>query len=649
MVKNRLNLTYVMKKGFVMLELLQINYLVKIRIRLIAFVYLIFFGSLVSTGSVVNADQDNIKAHGFNFFGELKYPRDFQHLDYVNPNAPKGGEISIWGFGTFDSMNPYSRKGRAASLSSAPFESLLVETGDEIGSSYGLLAESIEYPADQKWVIFQLRKEAKFSDGTPVTADDVAFTYNLFLEQGLPSYRAVLAEIVQGVEVIGPYTIKYTFSEQASKRDAIPIVGGLPVKSQAWFERSQARLDESRMEPAIGSGPYILDGFEINRWVKYRRNPEYWGASLPINRGRANFDEIRVEYFADTNAAFEAFKSGAYTMRVENSSKSWATAYDFPALNDGHVVKKLMPDGGIANGQSFVMNLRREKFSDIRVRKALSYLFNFEWSRESLFYGQYARINSFWENSDLAATGLPSSEEMKLLSPLESDLPSGVLTQDAVMAPVSGTKPMDRANLRKANALLDDAGWLVGADGLRRNANGDTLEIEIIEDSAAFDRIVLPFVENMKAAGIDAEYDRIDPAQYTDRTRNYDFDIITDQFPMSYEPSSGLKQYFGSDTADDSVFNSMGLKSSAVDALIEHVVAAENKSDLKVAVKALDRTLRAYNFWIPQWYNDQHRVAYWDMYEHPEEIAPYDLGYLDYWWYNEGKAKALKDAGFLRQ
>ena len=632
-----------------MLELLQINILVKIRTRLIAFVHLIFFVSLVSTGSVVNADQDNIKAHGFNFFGELKYPHDFQHLDYVNPNAPKGGEISIWGFGTFDSMNPYSRKGRAASLSSAPFESLLVETGDEIGSSYGLLAESIEYPADQKWVIFQLRKEAKFSDGTPVTADDVAFTYNLFLEQGLPSYRAVLAEIVQGVEVIDPYTIKYTFSDQASKRDAIPIVGGLPVKSQAWFERSQARLDESRMEPAIGSGPYILDSFEINRWVKYRRNPEYWGASLPINRGRSNFDEIRVEYFADTNAAFEAFKSGAYTMRVENSSKSWATAYDFPALNDGHVVKKLMPDGGIANGQSFVMNLRREKFSDIRVRKALSYLFNFEWSRESLFYGQYARINSFWENSDLAATGLPSSEEMKLLSPLESDLPSGVLTQDAVMAPVSGTKPMDRANLRKANALLDDAGWLVGADGFRRNANGDTLKIEIIEDSAAFDRIVLPFVENMKAAGIDAEYDRIDPAQYTDRTRNYDFDIITDQFPMSYEPSSGLKQYFGSDTADDSVFNSMGLKSSAVDALIEHVVAAENKSDLKVAVKALDRTLRAYNFWIPQWYNDQHRVAYWDMYEHPEEIAPYDLGYLDYWWYNESKANALKDAGFLRQ
>ena len=630
------------------MESLQNKFMVKDVKRVVAFFYLVFSISFIASGASLKAEQNTVKTHGFNFFGELKYPPDFKHLDYVNPNAPKGGEISIWGFGTFDSMNPYSRKGRAASLSSAPFESLLVETGDEIGSSYGLLAESIEYPADQKWVIFRLRKEAKFSDSTPLTADDVAFTYKLFLEQGLPSYRAVLADIVQDVEVLGPHAIKYIFTEKASKRDAIPIVGGLPVKSQSWFEKNQARLDESRMEPAIGSGPYVMDGFDINRWVKYRRNPNYWGASLPINKGRSNFDEIRIEYFADTNAAFEAFKSGAYTMRVENSSKSWATAYDFPALTDGHVVKKLMPDGGIANGQSFVMNLRREKFSDIRVRQALSYLFNFEWSRESLFYGQYARINSFWENSDLAATGMPSAEEMVLLSPLEGDLPAGVLTNVAVMAPVSGAKPMDRANLRKANALLDEAGWPVGDDGFRRNANGNTLKIEIIEDSAAFDRIVLPFVENMKAAGIEAEYDRIDPAQYTDRTRNYDFDIITDQFPMSYEPSSGLKQYFGSETADDSVFNSMGLKSPAVDALIEQVIAAENKSDLKVAVNALDRTLRAYKFWIPQWYNDQHRVAYWDMYEHPDEIAPYDLGYLDYWWYNEDKASALKDAGFLR-
>jgi microcin C transport system substrate-binding protein len=369
---------------------------------------------------------------------------------------------------------------------------------------------------------------------------------------------------------------------------------------------------------------------------------------LAITKGQNNFDTIRIEYFADSNAAFEAFKSGEYTFRVENSSKQWATAYDFPALAEGHVIKKTLPDGGMATSQSFAMNLRREKFNDIRVREALGYLFNFEWSNESLFYGQYARINSFWENSELAAVGKPSVEELALLEPLADQLPDGVLTDDAIMAPISGNRPTDRANLRKASALLDAAGWVVGDDGLRRNADGQTLAIEIIEDSPTFDRVILPFVENLRAAGIDATYNRIDPAQYTDRTRNYDFDMITDQFPMSLEPSSGLKQYFGSATADESVFNSMGLKSPAVDALIENILAVQSKSELQTAVRALDRTLRAYRFWIPQWYNATHRVAYWDMYEHPEQIAPYDLGYLGYWWYNADKAQKLKDQGILR-
>ena len=294
------------------------------------------------------------------------------------------------------------------------------------------------------------------------------------------SFRAVLGEFVQTVEVLDSKTVQYTFLPDSPLRDRIPTVGGLPVMSQAWFKRTGARLDESRMEPAIGSGPYLLDRYEINRNVIYTRNPNYWGKDLPINRGRSNFDQIRVEYFADGNAAFEAFKAGAYTVRIENSSKTWATGYDFSALDDGHMIKKTLPDGGMATGQSFAMNLRKDKFSDPQVRAALSLLFNFEWSNESLFYGQYARINSFWENSDLAAVGLPSEEELKLLSPLKSDLPSDVLTENALMAPVSGTRPMDRANLRKANAMLDSAGWIVGDDGLRRNADGDTLKIEVI-------------------------------------------------------------------------------------------------------------------------------------------------------------------------
>ena len=596
----------------------------------------------------LRADEVITKTHGFNFFGELKYPADYKHLDYVNPDAPKGGEISIWTMGTFDSFNPYTRKGRAGALASAPFESLLEGTSDEVGTSYGLLAETLEYPEDQSWVIFNMRPEARFSDGSPVTAEDVAFTYELFLKEGLASYRAILGQIVTGVEILGPHRIKYSFADDASRRDAIPIVGGLPVKSKAWFEKTGAKLDESRMEPAIGSGPYVLDSYDINKRITYKRNPDYWGKDLPFNKGRGNFDTIRIEYFADSNAAFEGFKSGAYTFRQENSSKSWATAYDFPALDEGHVIKTLLPDGGMATGQSYVMNLRRDKFDDIRVRQAVGLLFNFEWSNESLFYGQYARINSFWENSELAAEGMPSDAELALLEPIADLLPAGVIDGEAVMAPVSGGRTLDRKNLRKASALLDEAGWTVGDDGLRRNAAGETLTIEIIEDSPTFDRVHLPFIDNLKAAGIDAIYSRIDPAQMTDRSRNYDFDMMVDQFPMSLEPSSGLKQYFGSETADQSVFNSMGLKSEAVDALIENVVNAQNKADLATSVKALDRTLRAYYFWVPQWFNNTYRVAYWNMYEHPETLPPFALGNLDFWWYNAEKAADLKAKGVLR-
>ena len=596
----------------------------------------------------LRADEAITKTHGFNFFGELKYPADYKYLDYVNPDAPKGGEISIWTMGTFDSFNPYTRKGRAGALASAPFESLLEGTSDEVGTSYGLLAETLEYPEDQSWVIFNMRPEARISDGTPVTAEDVAFTYELFLNEGLASYRAILGQIVTGVEILGPHRIKYSFADDASRRDAIPIVGGLPVKSKAWFETTSAKLDESRMEPAIGSGPYVLDSYDINKRITYKRNPDYWGKDLPFNKGRGNFDTIRVEYFADSNAAFEGFKSGAYTFRQENSSKSWATAYDFPSLNEGHVIKTLLPDGGMATGQSYVMNLRRDKFNDIRVRQAVGLLFNFEWSNESLFYGQYARINSFWENSELAAEGMPSDAELALLEPIADLLPAGVIDGEAVMAPVSGKRTLDRKNLRKASALLDEAGWNVGDDGLRRNAAGETLTIEIIEDSPTFDRVHLPFIDNLKAAGLDAIYSRIDPAQMTDRSRNYDFDMMVDQFPMSLEPSSGLKQYFGSETADQSVFNSMGLKSEAVDTLIEHVMQAQNKAELATSVKALDRTLRAYYFWVPQWFNDAYRVAYWNMYEHPETLPPFALGNLDFWWYNAEKAADLKVKGVLR-
>ncbi|WP_116133654.1 extracellular solute-binding protein [Tropicimonas sp. IMCC34043] len=599
------------------------------------------------------APEGWISAHGISTFpGEMKYPADFAHLDYVNPDAPKGGEISVWAFGGYDSMNPYSVKGRGERLSSIPYESLLTSTADEIGSDYGLLAERIEYPEDRTEVIFTLRPEAKFSDGSPVTAEDVLFSYEIFRDKGLPSFRAVLREQVASAEVLDDRRIRYVFASEEPKRDLIQTVGGLPVFSKAQYQAEGLDLEDTSMTPFLGSGPYVPAVLDVGKRAVYQRNPDYWGKDLPINVGRNNFDALRVEYFGDYNVALEGFKGGTYTFRDEASSKSWATSYDFPAVQEGYVKKVELPDGTLATGQAFVMNLRREQFQDPRVREAIGLLFNFQWSNEQLFYGIYERVNSFWENSDLAATGLPSEAELALLEPLKDKLPAGVLDEPAVMAPVSGARQLDRGNLRKASDLLDQAGWVVdqegtGSDGLRRK-DGKTLRVEFLNDSQTFDRVINPYVENLRRAGIDAVHSRVDQAEATNRERNFDFDIITDQFPMGYIPGAGLKQYFGSETADTSVFNSMGLKSEAVDSLIDTIIAAETQEEMQVGVRALDRVLRAYRFWVPQWYKNVHTVAYYDMYEYPDPLPPYALGNLDFWWYNAEKAEKLKAAGVLK-
>ncbi len=396
----------------------------------------------------------------------------------------------------------------------------------------------------------------------------------------------------------------------------------------------------------------MFDRMETGRTLVYRRNPDYWGADLPINRGRNNFDTIRIEYFADGAAAFEAFKSGVYTFRNENSAKQWATGYDFPALTKGHAVKAELPNGNKASGQAFLFNLRREKFQDPRVREAIGMMFNFEWSNQTLFYGQYARINSVWENSWLAAKGAPSPEEAAILKPLvdEGLLPASILTDEAVMAPVSSERQLDRKNLRAASKLLDDAGWPVGADGLRRNAKGEVLRVEMLNDDPAFDRVINPVIENLRALGIDALNTKVDPAQMESRTRPpaYDFDLITGNARSNYISGSELKQYFGSETANVSAFNLMGLQSPAVDRLIDTVLAAGSNDELTIATKALDRVLRAERFWIPQWYKNTHTVAYYDMYAHPEALPPYALGELDFWWYDADKAAALKSAGAIK-
>ena len=574
---------------------------------------------------------ESIRAHGISTFGDLKYAADFAHLDYVNPEAPKGGEISIWAQGTFDSMNPYSRKGRAGQLSSIQFESLLEGTADEVSGSYGLLASTIEYPEDRSWAIFELRPEARFSDGSPVTAEDVLFSYEQFRDYGLTSFRRELERAVASASVEGEGRIRFDFKTEESTLRYPALVGGLPVFSKAWFEANDASLEESSMTPPIGSGPYRPTEIDVNARIVYRRNPDYWGSHLPINQGRANFDTIRVEYFADSNSALEGFKGGAYSFRQENVSKTWATGYDFPAIADGSIVKRSYPDGANANGQSFVFNLRRDKFADRRVREAIGMMFNFEWSNSTLFFDAYARIHSFWENSELAATGLPGEAELALLEPLRDQMPESIFTEPAVKAAYSSERQLDRGNLKRAAELLEMAGWGVGDGGMRIDADGNRLTVEILTASPAFDRVILPYVENLRRLGVDANLNRIDYSQYTDRRRGHDFDMIVDSFPLSLEPGSSLYQYFGSRNIDG-VFNSPGLANPAVDALIETVIAAQSRAEMTVAVRALDRVLRSERFWVPQWFRDSYNVAYQNIYRHPDSLPPYSLGYLDFWW-----------------
>ena len=604
-------------------------------------------GATFTIGSALPATvmAEVIASHGISTFGKLKYEQGFAHLDYVNPDAPKGGEISIWGFGSFDSMHPYTTKGRSGQLSSIFFESLLEGTADEPDSVYGLVAESLEYPEDRSHVIFNMRPEARFSDGTPLTADDVVFSYETLRDKGLPSFRAVIQKQVASAEALGPHRVKFTFKEGVPTRDLPQTVGGLPIFSKAYYERTGADFEASTLEPGLGSGPYVLDSLEVGQQIIYRRNPDYWGKNLPINRGRHNFDRIRIEYFADYNSAFEGFKAGAYTYRTEASSKIWATGYDFPAIEKGWAVKDTPPDGTLATGQSFVFNLRRDKFSDKRVREAIGLMFNFEWSNKTLFYGIYERINSFWENSYLKAEGVAGAGERAFLDPLADKLPAGVLDQPVVMAPTSSERQLDRKNLRRASALLDEAGWPVGDDGLRRNAAGETLQVEILNDSQAFDRVINPYVENLRALGVDAVLTRIDNAQMTERERSFDFDMVVGNFRTALTPGSELEQYFGSESAEFSIFNLAGYGSEAVDSLIDAVEAAEDRQTLDDATRALDRVLRAEIFWVPQWYRNIHTIAYYDMYRYPENLPPYALGTLDFWWFDQAAYDRLKAEG----
>ncbi len=597
----------------------------------------------------LRADENVIRSHGLSAFGDLKYDAGFSHFDYVNADAPKGGTFTTWAFGTFDSLSPYILKGNAASGASVFFDTLMTGNLDEPDAMYGLLADWVEYPENREWVVFHLRPEAKFADGTQVTAQDVVFSYEVLRDKGQPVFKVLLKDFI-AVEALDASRVKFSFDPSAPLRDLPMTAGGLPVFSKAYYDTRD--FAESTLEPPLGSGPYELGEVKPGSYVTYKRRDDYWARDLNVNVGQNNFDLLKFEYFADYTTAFEAFKGGAYAYREEFLSLLWATAYDFPAIEKGWIKVETLPDGRAAGTQGWFFNLRRPILQDPRVRQAISLAFNFEWSNESLFYGLYTRTDSFWENSELQASGMASKAELALLEPLREHLPDTVFDAPAFVPAVS--KPdnvADRRVLRQAGKLLEDAGWTVGPDGVRVNDKGETLTIEFLNDSASFERIVAPYVENLKRLGVDVNYNRVDGAQAQEREKKFDFDITTRRYSMSETPGIELRGMLGSEAASaQGSANIMGVANPAVDSLIRTIEGAKTREELDIAVKALDRVLRAMHIWVPQWYKPAHNIAYFDMYDRPYTDNPpkTSLGEMSIWWHNPDKEAALRAAGAIR-
>ncbi len=616
------------------------------------------FSISLLAAATLRAQEKTVTTHGYSFYGSLTYPEDYPHFKYVNPNAPKGGEIAIGTTGTFDSMHPYTRKGRAGALSSVMYESLLGSgtnaeaPADVYGEGYGLLAERMEYDEGRNWVIFYMRPEARFSDGTPVTAHDIEFSHNLLLDEGLKSYADAVRKRIPKVEVLDDHTIKFYFTEGISRRSLIDQVGGVPAWSKKWYEETGAGLDESRLEVSPGSGPYMIDTVDVNRRIVYKRNPDYWGADLPFSVGRNNFDRIRIEYFGDDTAAFEGFKAGEFTFRVEGDSKRWATGYDFAKVDAGQVVKKELADGAPATPSGIVFNLGKDVLKDRRVRQALALAYNFEWTNESLQYGLFQQRTSFSQGTEIMANEAPTGAELDFLKSLGDLVPAEVLSEPAVVPHTSRPERLqDRRNTRTAMKLLDDAGWMVGDDGIRRNAAGETLKINFLFNSSSpstLAAVMENYVGNVKKLGVDITFEKVDAAQYTSRERDRDYELVFDTYPAFLGTGTGFRQYFGSEAASYSLFNPAGLASPLVDAIIDASLKATSREEEVMMMMALDRVLRHELIMIPVWYKANHWVAYYDQYEHPENMPAFELGYMDFWWYNADKAEALKAAGALR-
>lgn len=579
--------------------------------------------------------------HGIAMHGAPKYPASFTHFDYADPAAPKGGSVRLHAIGSFDTLNGFTLKGMAADGLGLTQDTLMSPSADEPFSEYGLIARTVTVPEDRSWVRFDLRPEARWHDGTPITADDVAFSFDTLKTKGHPFYRSYYAA-VKAVEKNGPLSVTFRF-QGGGNRELPLILGQMPVlPAHYWRGRDFAA---TTLAPPLGSGPYRLVSAEAGRTVAYERVKDYWGKDLPVNRGRYNFDSLRYDYYRDTTVALEAFKAGAFDMIAEYEAKKWATAYDFPAAKDGRVVRAEIPRHTPSGMQGYVFNTRRAIFADRRVREALAYAFDFEWTNATLFYGAYKRLASYFDNSELGATALPDAEETAILAPFRDRLPPEVFTKVYAPPRVEGENGL-RKNLRTAIAKLKAAGWEIRNGVMTEVATGKPLRFEIMLNgiqSTAMERITLPFVQNLKRIGIAASLRSVDVNQYQNRAQNFDFDLLVGSFPQSMSPGNEQEDFFGSTAADrPGSRNLAGVKSPVVDALIRRIIMARDRRDLVEATRALDRVLLWSFYVIPQWYIPHDRIAYWNRFGRPAHGET--LGGVDFWtwWVDSARDKALK-------
>ncbi len=595
----------------------------------------------------VIASEGETESHGMSAFGDLKYPADFHHFDYVNPDAPKGGLFSFipttrsnnQSYFTFNSFNAYIMKGEGAQGMNMTFVSLMASASDEPDAMYGYAAKSVAISPDKLSYRFTLRPEARFHDGSKITAQDVAWSLTTLKEKG---HALIVTQLrfMEKAEALDAATVVVTFAKDRA-RDVPLYVASLPIFSKTYYAAHP--FEESTIEVPLGSGPYKVGKYEINRFVEYERVKDWWAADLPVCRGSYNFDVVRYEFYRDRDVAYEGFSGKNYLYREEFTARIWATRYDFAAVKDGRVKRETLPDEMPSGGQGWFMNTRRDKFKDPRVREAFNYAFDFEWTNKTIMYGAYTRLVSPFQNTDMVAEGPPSPEELKLLEPFRGQVPDEVFGSPFV-PPVSDGSGQDRTLLRKAQQLLNEAGLTV-KDGKRYLPNGERFSVEFLVDEVGLQPHHGPFIKNLQQLGIDASLRIVDAVQFRARVEDFDFDIAMERLSMSATPGDSLRPYFGSKEASTKgSYNLAGIVSPAMDALVEKAIAAENRAELTAACRAIDRVFRAGRYWIPQWYRSTHPIAYWDEFDHPARLPKYAqaAGVPDMWWFDAAKAAKLE-------